>query len=260
MGDALGRGMGAVRGGEGVVDIHVGDRRHRIGQRGVILFFTRMETGILQDRNVAGAHHRNAIDRCLTSAIGNELHFAAQNLAQGPGDLRQRKFGVLLALGATEMGEDQHLHAAIGQFQHGRHRRTQARVVADRPFVHRHVEVFAHQHGLAADVAHIVECLERLGHVGFLMHPSSQRKLGSLFLYRRREEKRDPGVRRDDEKGASHPAPSVSYRNFATTPLVSIMRLEKPHSLSYQLSTRTSVPSMTAVSRLSTVELRGSPL
>src|SRR3546814_11333880 len=35
------------------------------------------------------------------------------------------------------------------------------------------------------------------------------------------------------------------------------MRLEKPHSLSYQLSTRTSLPSMTAVSRLSTVELAG---
>jgi len=36
---------------------------------------------------------------------------------------------------------------------------------------------------------------------------------------------------------------------------VSTMRFEKPHSLSYQLSTRTSLPSITAVSRLSTVEL-----
>ncbi|PAV69294.1 hypothetical protein WR25_17278 [Diploscapter pachys] len=35
---------------------------------------------------------------------------------------------------------------------------------------------------------------------------------------------------------------------------VSTMRFEKPHSLSYQLTTRTSLPSSTAVSRLSTVE------
>ena len=38
---------------------------------------------------------------------------------------------------------------------------------------------------------------------------------------------------------------------------VSTMRFEKPHSLSYQLTTRTSLPSSTAVSRLSTVELAG---
>ncbi len=38
---------------------------------------------------------------------------------------------------------------------------------------------------------------------------------------------------------------------------VSAMRLEKPHSLSYQETTRTSLPSSTAVSRLSTVELAG---
>jgi hypothetical protein len=38
------------------------------------------------------------------------------------------------------------------------------------------------------------------------------------------------------------------------------MRFEKPHSLSYQLTTRTSLPSSTAVSRLSTEELCGSPL
>jgi hypothetical protein len=43
----------------------------------------------------------------------------------------------------------------------------------------------------------------------------------------------------------------------AIAPAVSTMRFEKPHSLSYQLTTRTSLPSSTAVSRLSTVELAG---
>ena len=38
---------------------------------------------------------------------------------------------------------------------------------------------------------------------------------------------------------------------------MSIIRFEKPHSLSYQLTTRASLPSRTAVSRLSTVELAG---
>src|SRR5690606_18051869 len=47
------------------------------------------------------------------------------------------------------------------------------------------------------------------------------------------------------------------YINFAMTPAVSIMRFEKPHSLSYHETTRASLPSSTAVSRLSTVELAG---
>ena len=47
------------------------------------------------------------------------------------------------------------------------------------------------------------------------------------------------------------------YRSLPMTPAVSTMRLEKPHSLSYQLRTRTSLPSITAVSRLSMVELAG---
>lgn len=46
-------------------------------------------------------------------------------------------------------------------------------------------------------------------------------------------------------------------RNLPIAPAVSTMRLEKPHSLSYQLTTRTSLPSITAVSRLSTVDEAG---
>ena len=50
---------------------------------------------------------------------------------------------------------------------------------------------------------------------------------------------------------------SAPYSNLPMTPAVSTMRLEKPHSLSYQLNTRTNLPSITAVSRLSMVELAG---
>ena len=44
------------------------------------------------------------------------------------------------------------------------------------------------------------------------------------------------------------------WMNFAIAVAVSTIRFEKPHSLSYQLTTRTSFPSITAVSRLSTVD------
>lgn len=50
---------------------------------------------------------------------------------------------------------------------------------------------------------------------------------------------------------------TLSRQSPAITVAVSTMRLEKPHSLSYQLTTRTSLPSITAVSRLSTVDEAG---
>src|SRR5207302_2284995 len=52
---------------------------------------------------------------------------------------------------------------------------------------------------------------------------------------------------------AGDPGDARHYPSFPIAAAVSTMRLEKPHSLSYQLSTRTSLPSITAVSRLSMV-------
>lgn len=73
-----------------------------------------------------------------------------------------------------------------------------------------------------------------------------ERDVGRLdHLYRRFRKRmtRDPGE-----------AANRHYPSLAISVAVSTMRLEKPHSLSYQLTTRTSLPSITAVSRLSTVD------
>ncbi len=56
-------------------------------------------------------------------------------------------------------------------------------------------------------------------------------------------------VARDPKKAAD-----LGHPSLAIAVAVSTMRFEKPHSLSYQLTTRTSLPSITAVSRLSTVD------
>ncbi|MNU07320.1 hypothetical protein D3C72_2528520 [compost metagenome] len=45
---------------------------------------------------------------------------------------------------------------------------------------------------------------------------------------------------------------------FAMAMAVSLMRLEKPHSLSYQVMMRTKLPSMTLVSFSAKIELCGS--
>ena len=50
----LGRGVGAVRGPEGVVDVHVGQRGQLRGQLGVVLGLPRLEADVLEQQHVAG--------------------------------------------------------------------------------------------------------------------------------------------------------------------------------------------------------------
>src|SRR3984957_1300545 len=111
------------------------------------------------------------------------------------------------------MAEQDHLGAGLAQLLDGRQGGAQAGVVADHAVLHRHVEIDADQHALAAQVG-LVEGAE--GHGGLLL--------------------------------------GAAYISLAIARAVSAIRVEKPHSLSYQLRTRASLPSITWVWGRATVE------
>ena len=52
--DALGRGVRAVRGAEGVVDVHVGELRQRRRELGVVARLARLVADVLEHQHVAG--------------------------------------------------------------------------------------------------------------------------------------------------------------------------------------------------------------
>ena len=74
--DAVGRGLGAVRGAEGVVHEDVAQRRHLPRQRLVVLLLALVDAAVLQQHHLAGLH-RHAVD-----PVGTQRHVAAQQLAQ----------------------------------------------------------------------------------------------------------------------------------------------------------------------------------
>src|SRR5208282_272653 len=113
--------------------------------------------------------------------------------------------------------------ALVGKLDDGRDDFLDAGCVGDLAVGHRHVEVDAHQHALTFDVG-VIEAAEG-GH-----QHAPVREL------------------RCDGGQTSLP--------IATA--VSIMRLEKPHSLSYHDITRTSVPSSTLVWSMGKTAERGS--
>src|SRR5208282_5271412 len=103
-----------------------------------------------------------------------------------------------------------HLGALVGQLGDGRGDFGDAGCVRNLAVGHRHVEVDAHEHAFTFDFG-VVEAAEGLHRPG----------------------------RKDCDANVQASLP------IATA--VSIMRLEKPHSLSYHDMTRTSVPSITLV-------------
>src|SRR5256714_6857318 len=215
------RGVGSVRGAEGIVDIELAEGGQLPGKGRVVLRFAGIEADILQHHNLAVAHRSHCgLDRG-TDAVLQVGHGASHELAE---PLRQRRgpVGVVdLAVGAAEMGDQDHAGTALEQVLDGRERLADAGVVDDAAILDRDVEVDADQHALARDV--------EVANRGFLER-AAQADVGSQF--------------------------SRSPMNTAR----STTRQEYPHSLSYQENTLPCRSPMTMVSGASTMDELELPL
>ena len=105
VGDALGAGVGAVGGAEGVVDVEVGERGERVGQLRVVLGLPRLEAGVLEQQHVAGAERAGSCrSTSPPTTAGRLLHLGPEQLAEPLADRRQRERRVGLALRAARGG------------------------------------------------------------------------------------------------------------------------------------------------------------
>ncbi len=347
--------MRAVRGGKGIVDVAITERRESRHRLGIVLLLTTEEARVFDDRDIARLEFRDRRRLVLPVDI---MDGTAEHGGIGRDDLVEREFGAG-HFRAPEMRENQHDRAAIRQLGNGRQRSAQPRVIADMAVGHRHIQILTHQHALAADVAHVVETLERRHSllalyrnilrgdrvptaIALLINikitvgtrvaafrraaidarhqcralkdrdydiapvapldikgarPYVADDLGFTQSFAARSADKDeiiaqqffervavlrrigtqPDIveaaqrglvawlssngtghcQRSEQNQATYCHLQCPYRNAAIALAVSTMRFEKPHSLSYQLTTRTSLPSITAVSRLSIVDDAG---
>ena len=219
MGDGLDRGVRPVRRREGVVDIDVAELGKLLGEAHVVLFLARVVAKVLQHGHLARLQRIDAAPRLVANAILDEMHLrAAHQLGDLGRDRRKRGLWAPLALGTAEMGEHDHLGAAVHELLDGRQHARDARRVGHFAVLHRHVEIDADEHALAPDVEPIDGA--DTGKVRFA--PAVH--IGGAG-----------NIRGSD----------VVHINLLITTAVSLMRLEKPHSLSYQATTRQNVPSTT---------------
>ena len=197
VGEALGRGVGAVGGGEGVVDVEVAERRQ--------LLWRRPGRRPPRRRGSAGSRSSSTSPSCIAATAASAISptqssakatGAPSSFASGADHRLQAHRGHALALRPVEVADQDHLGAAVAQPADGRQGGSQAGVVADLAVLQRHVEVDAHQGALAVHV----DAVERAEAVMSRLEPQPSLPIASA---------------------------------------TSAIRVEKPHSLSYQDSTRT---------------------
>ena len=145
--DSVRAGLGAMRGAERVHDIDVAQRRHAPGQFIGILLFALVEAHVLQQHDLAGTDF-DAVKPVLLEGHGN-----AQQLRQALGHRRQGKLLRVLALfGTPEMRHDEHARFRGQGRLNGGQRGADARIAAHRSALDGHIQIFANQHPLVAQV------------------------------------------------------------------------------------------------------------
>jgi hypothetical protein len=140
--ETLGRGMGAVRAGEGVVDPDVAELCELRDEGRIVFLFARMEARVLEADNLAVLHRSNGFFCDLANAVGHEIHMAQHHVAQRSRHGLQRLLRIR-PLWPAEMREDDDLAASFGQFDDGLGDALQTCGVGYASVVHGHVEVDA---------------------------------------------------------------------------------------------------------------------
>ncbi len=143
----VGRGVGAVRDREGVVDIDIAEFGQRGGEAGVVRLLARVEAQVLQQRDPALRQAGDGRARRPADAVPGEAdRRAAERRRQRPRQRRQRHRGVAPPPRPAEMREDRDARAPVPQRAEGGDGAFDPRRVRDGAAAHRRVEVEAQQH------------------------------------------------------------------------------------------------------------------
>ncbi len=142
---------------EGVVDVHVAQRRDCPGELGIVLLLARVESQVFEHQRAAGRQcSRGSGDLRTDDCIGGFLDRPTQQFAKPGGDLVHLQEHVLgrVAARTAEMAHGNHRGARVEKELDRRQRPPDAPIVRNRPrlFVERQIEVDADQDALVLEV------------------------------------------------------------------------------------------------------------
>ena len=130
VGDPLGAGVRAVGGAEGVVHVHVGERRQLAGQLGVVALLARLEADVLEQHQLPVLESLGELADGLSRRRPGRASRARPGApAGGPATGAIESAGSGLAAGPAEVRDEDQPRAAAAQLFDRGQRRADARVV-----------------------------------------------------------------------------------------------------------------------------------
>ena len=155
-GHAAGRGVGAVRGTEGVVHIHVGQAGEAGGEHRIVGLLLGLESHVLKDQDLPVLQRGDGGLGLLADGLIHEGHRATDHLAELRGHRGQAHRGLPLAVRTAEVGRQDDAGPLGDQQLQGREGLLDAGGVVDHHhpvlLLHRDVVIDAHQDAFAGDV------------------------------------------------------------------------------------------------------------
>ena len=213
-----------MRRSEGVVDINIGESRQPFREGGIVCLLFRMEADIFKHRDLPVRHFRDGGFNLFPHTVVQLDDTVAQEFLQ---PFRNRIHPQTLRdpFGPSQMGDEQNLRAPVAQVADGGQGRSDSHIVRDVPLlVHRNIEIDPNQNPLPPEFI-----VPQIRNAFFHLHTLPNSPV------------------------------SGNQRLLATSFTRSIIRQEKPHSLSYQERTLIRLPSRTMVDFPSTIEECGLP-
>ena len=150
--ERLRRGVRAVRGCKGVVDVKVAERGEAFRELQIVALFFRMKANVFEQKHVAVVQLRDGALRLLADAVAGKVHARIEPVGERLCDGTQRIANVGPPVGTPEVREDDRSRPVLVQPAQRRNCRVGTRVVEDLSVVHREVEVLTHQDALTANV------------------------------------------------------------------------------------------------------------
>ena len=146
-------GVGAVRGAEGIVHVHIAQGRQLSRESRVAGFFFLVKTQVIEQQHLAGLQRRRFPGRFVAEHVAAPLHVAAILLLQVQEQAFERKLLLGAALGPAQVREQHHRAAIVQDFHHRRRGHADAGIVGDvQVFIEGHVEIDAHHGALAGEI------------------------------------------------------------------------------------------------------------
>ena len=143
------RGLGTMRGAEGIVDVDIAELRHLLGQLLAVLLLALVAAAVLEQHDFARVDAETAVDPVL-----DQLDRLAEQFAHARGDRGERIRRLELTFGRTAEMRGHHDRCALLEREtNARDRGADARVLGDgAAVVLRHVEIGADEHALVLEI------------------------------------------------------------------------------------------------------------